>query len=168
MWCQWWTELHTLERRHIQRCYFHREVSIVSVLLHGFSDASEEVYAGVVYISGEDSDNNTHMALVAAKSKVAPIHCLTIPHSELCGAHLLAQLLFHVKEVFNIPLSDCYARTDSTIALNWLVGSSCHFKTKSAIRCHTLSSSSHQAGGEMSVEPIAVQIVACVDCIDQS
>ena len=128
VWCQWRTELPMLEQRHIQRCYFPKEVRIVSIELHGFSDASEEAYAGVVYIRGEDSNGKVHVALVTAKSKVAPIRRLTIPRLELCGAHLLAQLLFHVKEVFDIPLSHCYAWTDSTIVLNWLVRSSRRFK----------------------------------------
>ena len=54
---------------------------------------------------------------------------MTIPRFELCGAHLLAQLLNHVKEVFGLSLQDVHAWTDSTIAVNWLVGSSRRFKT---------------------------------------
>ena len=49
---------------------------------------------------------------------------------ELCGAHLLAQLLDHVKEVFKLPLDRVYAWTDSTIiVINWLVGDHRRFKT---------------------------------------
>ena len=129
VWHQWRVQLPMLEQRHIPWYYFPKETDILSIQLHGFSDASEEAYAGVVYLRGEDSRGRVHVALVAAKSKVAPIRRLTIPRLELCGADLLAQLLHHLKEVFDVPLSDCYAWTDSTIVLNWLVGSCRRFKT---------------------------------------
>ena len=64
-----------------------------------------------------------------SKTKVSPIKRLSIPCLELCGAHLLARLLQHVKEVLQVPLSDVFAWTDSTIVLNWLTGSPRRFKT---------------------------------------
>ena len=71
-----------------------------------FSDASEYAYAGVIYLRLTDSDGNFHISLIIAKMKVAPIKRLTIPRLELCGAHLLVQLLSHVKEVFHLSLRD--------------------------------------------------------------
>ena len=63
-----------------------------------------------------------------SKSKVAPIKKLTIPRLELCGAYFLSQLLHHVKEVYQFPLKDIYAWTDSTIVLSWLIGNLRCFK----------------------------------------
>ena len=132
-WSQWRAELNLLSERHIPRCYFPKDAKIVSVQLHGFSDASEQAYVGVVYLRMVDSTGGVHTSLVMSKTKVAPIKRLTIPHLELCGAHLLAQILaqilHHCKEVFSLSLKDVFAWTDSTIVLNWLVGSPCHFKT---------------------------------------
>ena len=68
-------------------------------------------------------------SLVTAKMKVALIKRLTIPRLELCGAHLLAQLLDHIKEVFHLSFRDIYAWTDSIIFLRWLSGSPRRFKT---------------------------------------
>ena len=51
-----------------------------------------------------------------------------IPCLEVCGAHLLAQLLNHIKEVFHLSLGDIYAWTDSTAILNWLSGNQRRFK----------------------------------------
>ena len=53
----------------------------------------------VVYLRVTDSENDVHVSLVTSKTKVAPIKCLIVPWLELCGAHLLAQLLLEVKDV---------------------------------------------------------------------
>ena len=66
---------------------------------------------------------------MTSKTKVAPIKRLTIPRLELCGAHLLARLLFHVREALRIPIQNFYAWTDSTIVLSWLEGNPLRFKT---------------------------------------
>ena len=101
----------------------------MSIELHGFSDASEQAYAGVVYLCMVDFMDDIHTSLVMSKTKVAPIKRLTIPCLELCGAHLLAQILHHCKVVFSLSLEDIFAWTDSTIVLNWPVGSPRRFKT---------------------------------------
>ena len=49
-----------------------------------------------------DSEGNVHVSLVTSKMKVVPIKRLTIPRLELCGAHLLAQLLHHVREALHV------------------------------------------------------------------
>ena len=54
---------------------------------------------------------------------------LTIPRLELCGAVLLAQLLDNVRKVFDLPTTQLYAWTDSTIVLSWLNGDPKRFKT---------------------------------------
>lgn len=64
-----------------------------------------------------------------SRTKVAPLRRLSIPRLELCGAQVLARLLGHLKELFQIPSSNVYAWTDSTIVLNWLTGSPRRFKT---------------------------------------
>ena len=106
-----------------------KDVHVTSAELHGFSDASEATYAGVVYLRIVDSRNVPHVSLAMCKTKIAPIKRLTVPHLELCGAHLLANLLHHIQKVFNIPSNKVFAWTDSTIVLSWLVGSPHCFKT---------------------------------------
>ena len=128
-WLQWRSELDLLTDKTISRCYFPNTVRITSIQLHGFSDASELAYAGVVYLRMMDSKGEVHTSLVISKTRVAPIKRLTIPRLELCGAHLLAKLLHHVREVLCIPLHNVYAWTDSTIVLNWLDGNPRRFKT---------------------------------------
>ena len=128
-WSQWRSELKLISERHIDRCYFPKSANITLMQLYGFSDASEWAYAGVVCLRMSDSEGRVHVTLVMSKTKVAPIKRITIPRLELCGAHLLAQMLYHVKEVLHLPLSAVFAWTDSTIVINWLSGNSRRFKT---------------------------------------
>ena len=128
-WLQWRSELRLLSNKHIPRCYFDKKTQIVSIQLHGFCDASENAYSAVVYLRMIDSFGKVQISLVTSKTKVAPIKKLTIPRLELCGAYLLAQLLSHLQNVFNLPLNTVYAWTDSTIVLSWLVGNPRRFKT---------------------------------------
>ena len=129
IWLQWNSELHFFSDCHVPRYYFPKNVSIAKYQLHGFSDASENAYSAVIYIRGEDTEGNFHVGLVLAKTKVSPIKRLTIPRLEFCGAHLLSQLIEHVREIHDLPLANLFAWTDSTIVLNWLKGSSRRFKT---------------------------------------
>jgi len=54
-----------------------KDFPVTSIQLHGFSDASEEAYAGVVYLRLESSDGRVHTTLVVSKTKVAPIKRLS-------------------------------------------------------------------------------------------
>ena len=128
IWSKWRTELPKLSHKLISRCHFDTDTEIVSTQLHGFSDASESAYSAVVYLRLTDTSGLHQISLVISKTKVAPIKRLSIPRLELCGAHLLSQLLHHVKRVLCIPLSNIHAWTDSTVVLNWLDGSPKRFK----------------------------------------
>ena len=97
--------------------------------MHGFSDASENAYSGVVYLRKIDSLDNIHVSLVMSKTRVSPIKRISIPRLELCGAQVLACLLTHVKEILQILMSHVFAWTDSTIVLHWLSGNPRRFKT---------------------------------------
>ena len=74
-WLQWRTELTLLTYKGIRCCYFPKSAHITSTQLHGFCDASEVAYTGVVFLHLTDSDGNVHISLVASKTKVTPIKC---------------------------------------------------------------------------------------------
>ena len=91
VWFRWRSELPSLATKTIPRCHFPKTAHITSIEIHGFSDASEDAYSGVV--------------------------------------QLLAGLLHHVRTVFEVPISQVFAWTDSTIVLSWLSGNPRRFKT---------------------------------------
>ncbi len=137
-WERWRRELPMLASKLIPRCYYPRNVRVVSVQLHGFSDASEVAYAAVAYLRVVDSSERVYVSLIMSKTKVAPIKRLSIPRLELCGANLLASLIHRVRGVLNIPLSNIYAWTDSTVVLHWLSGNPRRFKTFVGNRVSTI------------------------------
>ena len=128
-WLRWRSELNVLSTKCIPCCYFEKTSRVSTFKLHGFSDASELAYAAVVYLRMVCTDGDVQVALVTSKTKVAPIKKLTIPRLELCGAVLLAQLLYNVQRVFYLHISQLYARTYRTIVLSWLNGDPKRFKT---------------------------------------
>ena len=129
VWHKWRLELPCLLDRHVPRCYYPKDADIVTLALHGFSDASEDAYAAVVYLQMTDSNQTIHTSLVMSKTKVAPIKRLSIPRLELCGAVLLSKVLARVKEVLGMSMNDVVAWTDSTVVLSWLTGNPRRFKT---------------------------------------
>ena len=126
---QWRCELPFLSEIHVPQCYSPNGFSTSSMQLHGYSDASEEAYAGVVYLRLEDPARNVHTEIVLSKTRVAPIKRLSIPRFELCGAQLLTKLLCHAKKILNFPVTSVFAWTYSTMVLGWLTGNPRQFKT---------------------------------------
>ena len=128
MWERWRSELPLLRDHLIPRHYFHDLGDVIGTELHGFSDASELAYSAVVYLKSTDAVGVVRTNIIMAKTKVSPIKRVTIPRLELCGALVLSRLLHHCRKVLEIPLSDTYAWTDSTIVLSWLRGNPNRFK----------------------------------------
>ena len=80
----------------IPRCYF-TEQRVKTLQFHGFSDASELAYAGVLYLRAEYETGKVDVRFVSSKSNVAPIKKQTIPRLELISAKLLAKLVNTVR-----------------------------------------------------------------------
>lgn len=89
--------------------------------LIGFCDASSSGYAAVIYTRSElDVESTGHVALLCAKTRVAPIKRISIPRLELCAALLLSRLLKSVLKSINPFIRNFYAFSDSTVALAWI------------------------------------------------
>ena len=88
------------------------------VELHGFSDAGKVAYGAKVYIRIE-TDDGFSSSLVASKSRITPLKEETVPHLELLGALLLAELITSVrnalKSLIKVDGINCWS--DSQIFL---------------------------------------------------
>ena len=64
----------------VPRCYFKRtEEQPKSHQIHGFCDASDNVFAAVVYLRTEHRSGEVEVNLMASKTRVAPIKKQTTP-----------------------------------------------------------------------------------------
>ena len=127
-WDKWKNELPVLSQHFLPWCYNPTGINTSSWELHGFCDASELAYRGVVYLRFKDPDDIVRMALVIAKTKVSPIKNLSIPRLELCGAVIVSRPLDYCRQVLEIPINNTYAWTDSTVVLSWVRGNPRQFK----------------------------------------
>ena len=100
-----------------------------SYQIHGFSDASSRAYAALVYLRIKNGNGSFRVALLSAKSKVAPVKTVSIPNLDLCGAALLVKLIQHVTSLEFLQKLPIFAWSDSQIVLTWLRKHPCHWKT---------------------------------------
>lgn len=110
-WESWRKDLCALQNLRIPRWIEPRRI----VAVHGFADASELAYGAVVY-----ADYGAEMAILASKSRVAPLKSPTIPRLELCAALLLAKLMTTVIKGCELSDKSIFVWSDSTITLHWL------------------------------------------------
>ena len=115
----------------IDRCYSSElnslETSIIE--LHGFGDASERAFGGVVYLRIQ-SENSVVCKLVASKTRVSPITGATTSRLELLSALVLVRLLTSVHKALvpSLKIEKCVCWLDSEIALWWITKIEREFK----------------------------------------
>ena len=119
-WSTWAKEINVLTDYSVPRHLGSPHGTIINRQIHGFGDASESAYGGVIYLRTLYQDTTIVINLVMAKSRVAPVKCQTIPRLELCGACITAQLLLQVADYLHISMDSVFGWTDSTIVLGWI------------------------------------------------
>ncbi|XP_044756895.1 uncharacterized protein LOC123315310 [Coccinella septempunctata] len=118
-WKNFRSELPKLEEIQVQRWIHLRDGELLEI--HGFSDASLKAYGAVVYIKTTDTNGNTHVGLLASKSKVSPLkNSKTIPQLELCAALLLAKLIKRCVTALNHNNSKIFTWSDSQVVISWI------------------------------------------------
>jgi len=89
-----------------------------SVELHGFCDASMSAYGACLYLRSETNEESK-VHLLCAKSRVAPLKALTISRLELSAALILAELIVNAKKAIDFNCTfHCWS--DSSFVLAWI------------------------------------------------
>ncbi|XP_055632506.1 uncharacterized protein LOC129772981 [Toxorhynchites rutilus septentrionalis] len=120
-WSEWLEVLPNVTTLRIPRCY-RMSISIDEnneVQLHTFVDASENVFAAVVYLRFHEG-STIECALVGAKTRVAPLRFLSIPRSELQAAVIGTRLAHNVMQALSMKTMKRFFWCDSKDVLWWL------------------------------------------------
>lgn len=126
-WLQYHRSLKSLENLQFRRWIGAQHGT--KLQFHGFADASETAYGGVVYVRCQRPDGRVQVSLLTAKTKVAPLQQVTLPRLELCAAALLAKLFKNVMATFGLDVVDYTLWSDSQVALGWMRKEPRHWKT---------------------------------------
>jgi len=117
-WLDLLQELSTISSLKIPR--FCPGMRAASFQIHGFCDSSIRAYGCCIYFRFKDDTGKVSVQLLTSKSRVAPTKKRTLPQLELCGAHLLAQLLAKVRGIWQGNNATIVLWSDSQIVLHWL------------------------------------------------
>ena len=111
--------LQSLNGMKVPRCYFDSNRTVAYSQLHGFSDASDQAFAAVVYFRASYSDGTVEVRIIGAKTRVAPTKKQSIPRLELLGAVILARLVMTILKSLPQELPVIHW-TDSMTTLHWI------------------------------------------------
>jgi len=118
-WCRAGTQMGEIK---LDRNFLPPKDQIRKLKLVGFSDASEEAYAAVVYLVVEKEDGEVLTEFVASKARVAPIAKQSIPRLELLGVLILSRLVMRINGVLEgfVDIDEIICLSDSEVALWWI------------------------------------------------
>ena len=96
---------------------------ILLILLHGFCDSFSQVYCGMVYIRVETT-LGIRVSFLCAKTNVAPVKKLSIPHLKLLGCVLLSKVLKDVLVALKgrVSIDSVCCWSDSEVGFCWVKG----------------------------------------------
>ena len=118
-WTSFLSELESLNKVRIPRCYFITTSKPNSVQLHGFSDASKQAYTAVAYLRSYYNNGRVAVRLLCSKTRVAPAKEQSIPQPELLGSCILVRLMNNVQNSLPEEIRKLYW-TNSKTALCWI------------------------------------------------
>ena len=130
-WRNWLSEIDHIENFTTTRKYWPSDHTSVQTSLHIFCDSSENAYAAVCYLRSMSESGDVHVALVASRSRVAPMgkKKLSIPRLELQAAVLAVRLSTTVQQELDLKIEYIQYWSDSVIVLQYLANEKRRFKT---------------------------------------
>jgi hypothetical protein len=127
-WNNWIQELKILTTVRIPRCYEEDVEQADNIQLHLFTDASSQAFSTVGYFRFQFS-THINVALVMARSRVAPLRPMSIPRLELQAAVMGSRLAESIKRSHNFKILETHFWSDSTTVINWLKSDARNFHT---------------------------------------
>ena len=137
-WTAWCDRLSALQHLRIPRVYDPCGTSKAhSLQLHVFGDASERGIGVCAYLRMDTTDG-VSCALIAGKSRLAPIKPTTIPRLELTAAMVASRVKSHIVEELDVGDISVTMWTDSAIVLAYIKNTKSRFKPFIANRLTTI------------------------------
>ena len=93
------SDLQHLSNVRVPRCYFDVRSKPTNIQLHGFSDASQQAFAAVVYLRSTHEDSRVAVKFVASKTKVTPTKKQSIPRLESLSLPLDTETFYWVDSI---------------------------------------------------------------------
>ena len=123
-WIKWMKDLPMLENMYIPRCIKPTALKGSAIVeLHHFCDASLLAYGEVTYVRVIDSSDSIHVALLLAKSRLAPVKTMTIPRLELTAAVLAAKIDPSLKTELEMHVDESFFWSDSQFTIQYIQNS---------------------------------------------
>jgi len=127
-WIAWIQELKLLTTVQIPRCYEVDVLQAEDIQLHLFVDASQQAFSSVGYFRFQFTSHIT-VALVMARSRVAPLRPMSIPKLELQAAVMGSRLSESIRKSHDFKIHETHFWSDSTTVINWLNSDARNFQT---------------------------------------
>ncbi|XP_062713721.1 uncharacterized protein LOC134290575 [Aedes albopictus] len=140
-WKLWLQALKDLDKIKIQRCYFpgYDPDNYESLELHIFVDGSAQAYSAAAYFRIRDK-GQIRCALVASKTKVAPLQLLSIPRIELQAAVIGARLRRTIVEGHSVKVKRTCFWGDSSNVISWIRSDTRRYRQYVAFRVNEILS----------------------------
>ena len=120
-WEKWRTELPLLEKIAFPRCLKPKNFGEqVRAEIHSFSDASVNGIGQISYLHMVNHRGKVHVSFLLAKSRVAPLKPISIPHLELTAAIISVNVATMLKSELDIETIQCYYYNDSKIVIGYI------------------------------------------------
>ncbi|XP_062713999.1 uncharacterized protein LOC115262830 [Aedes albopictus] len=140
-WKLWLQSLKELDNVRIPRSYFpgYDPACYEALELHIFVDGSEQAYSSVAYFRVQDR-GQTRCALVASKTKVAPLQLTSVPRLELQAAVIGARLRKTIQDGHSVQIKRTFFWTDSSTVVSWVKSDTRRYRQYVAFRVNEILS----------------------------
>ena len=142
-WSRWTEDAKNVSRLRIPRCLRQANATPCDFQLHTLTDASEYAFGAVTYLRTMYQDSTVSVSWIMAKSRVAPVHQLSIPRLELQAAVLGFELTEIVRKELSLNFTSTTYWSDSQTVLQWIYSKSRRFKAFVAHRVGQILDGSH-------------------------